>query len=700
MLLNTQAKEQPSAEDSAQTRRLSRAEKRADFGRYHLLERIAVGGMAEIFKAKLYGDHGFEKTLVIKRMLPHLARDQEFVDMFIDEARVMGRLNHPKIVQVLDYGTVNDRSYIAMEYVAGTDCLAVLQQCAKQRRRTPMGVAIQIIAEVLDALEYAHNLRDDAGEPLHIVHRDISPSNIFISSRGDVKLGDFGIVRVAARRGTTQVGILKGKYGYMAPEQVSGQITDHRSDIFSAGIVLAELLMNRRLFTAKADLDVLLQVRDARLDRLDRFGKHIPGDLREILEAALARDPALRYQDAATFRDALLYYLFDNRRMVHNAQVRRFLRRLEHEQDDTVSHSIGDPTPGAVEGTDNSGDDVTAVAKPVPEPDTSRVDEPRKVGRKRKIVFAPPPAPLVPQGLNETREEPRLPTDDAIAALPELQPSPSPPDLHVEVTARRLLDQAGSEMTAERVVADRSRRSPTPASSEQQGDLAQQSLFRVLFRLATNEETGLLVLRSKDVVREIYLVDGHPQSVTSNRAEELFGQYLVRNGVISDGELSMALAVLPKFNGHLGDSLVGLRLLTPMEVLRHLTHQVRQRVLDAFQWSEGSYEYHGGRRAADESAPLGLDAFELMGAGIFALAGDAVVQRAADLMDRRIRLVDPPPVPPEVFRFGSLTRQVCADLKRSASLKTLTDEIDDRARRILFIRVVYLLVETGLAEAE
>lgn len=240
------------------------------FGRYTLVERLATGGMAEVFKAKIVSAHGFEKLLVIKRILPHLAADKTFVAMFIDEAKLTAQLVHPKIVQVTDFGEVAGQYFIALEYVDGFDALALLRTSAQRQVRLPVPICLFIVQEVLDALDYAHNARDAEDKSMRLVHRDISPSNVFISRRGDVKLGDFGIAHAQERESKTQAGTLKGKYGYMSPEQVIGATLDGRSDLFAVGIVLAEMLMGRRLFTAPNDLDVLLMVRDGRLDRLDK----------------------------------------------------------------------------------------------------------------------------------------------------------------------------------------------------------------------------------------------------------------------------------------------------------------------------------------------------------------------------------------------------------------------------------------------
>src|SRR3954469_6533516 len=258
----------------------------SQFGRYTLLERLAVGGMAEVFRAKISSSHGFEKILVVKRILPHLAADPNFVAMFIDEAKLTAQLTHPKIVQVLDFGEVRGQFFTALEYIDGFDGLGLLRVAAQRRVHIPRALAVFIVSELLEALDYAHNARDMEGKPMQIVHRDISPSNIFISKRGDVKLGDFGIARAQDRESKTQVGTLKGKYGYMSPEQVVGAPLDGRSDLFAIGIVLAEMIMGRRLFTAPNDLDVLLMVRDGRLDRLEKYCRDLPPALGTLLRTS------------------------------------------------------------------------------------------------------------------------------------------------------------------------------------------------------------------------------------------------------------------------------------------------------------------------------------------------------------------------------------------------------------------------------
>jgi hypothetical protein len=266
--------------------------------------------MAEVFKAKISAAHGFEKVVVIKRILPNLAADKNFVSMFIDEAKLTAQLIHPKIVQVIDFGEVKGQYFIALEFIDGFDALALLRSAASKQMRLPLPIAMFINMEVLDALDYAHNASDTEGRPMRLVHRDISPSNVFIARRGDVKLGDFGIAHAQKRESKTQAGTLKGKYGYMSPEQVMGNVLDARSDLFAVGIVLAEMIMGRRLFTAANDLDVLLMVRDGRLDRLDKYAKDLPPELDTLMRKALAKRVEDRFQTAGEFRDAMGDLLF------------------------------------------------------------------------------------------------------------------------------------------------------------------------------------------------------------------------------------------------------------------------------------------------------------------------------------------------------------------------------------------------------
>src|SRR6476661_2359358 len=249
-------------------------------GPYGLVQRIATGGMAEVYLARRAGPHGFQKIVAVKRILPQLARDADFLAMFIDEARVCARLAHPNIVQVFDFGEHDGELYMAMEYVDGTTAARLVRAAAARGEDVPLEAALYIALSVLRGLDYAHNARDDDNRSLALVHRDVSPGNVLIDRSGAVKLTDFGIARAAEIERRTDAGQLKGKLGYMSPEQVVGKELDPRSDLFTVGIVFAEMVTLRPLFSGGRELDVLLRIRDADVSPLDRGGVHLPDDLR------------------------------------------------------------------------------------------------------------------------------------------------------------------------------------------------------------------------------------------------------------------------------------------------------------------------------------------------------------------------------------------------------------------------------------
>ena len=281
--------------------------------RYRILERIDSGGMAEVFKGRARAIHGIEKTVAIKRILPHLARNRKFVSMFLDEARLSVYLNHANIVQVFDIARSAGNYFIVMEYVEGSNLRTLLDQFSRQNRSFPVEHAAYVAANVCRALGYAHDRLDFQGRPLHIVHRDVSPPNVLLTVEGEVKLVDFGLARAASQLEKSDPDILKGKLGYMSPEQAWGKEVDRRADIFATGILLFEMLAGRRLFRGESDLETLELVRAARLPSLRTLNPRVPEALEVIAMKALTRDPRDRYQDARVFEDALWDFLFSTR---------------------------------------------------------------------------------------------------------------------------------------------------------------------------------------------------------------------------------------------------------------------------------------------------------------------------------------------------------------------------------------------------
>src|SRR3989338_5616370 len=238
------------------------------FGKYYLIEKLAVGGMAEIYKGKTYGVDGFEKLLVVKRILPHCCADKDFITMLVDEAKLSVTLSHANVVQVYDLGKVGDDYFISMEYINGVNLRDIVYRCRERNIKFPDELAAFIMSEVCKGLDYAHRKTDAGGVPLGIVHRDVSPQNILLSYEGEVKLVDFGIAKAAMNISHTMAGILKGKIAYMSPEQALGKTIDHRTDIFSAGIVLYEMLTGGKLFTGESQFEVLNQIRTTRINTM------------------------------------------------------------------------------------------------------------------------------------------------------------------------------------------------------------------------------------------------------------------------------------------------------------------------------------------------------------------------------------------------------------------------------------------------
>jgi len=309
------------------------------FGQYHLLDKIATGGMAEVYRARLTGAMGFEKILVIKRILDSLAKDDEFKELFQTEARIAALLSHVNIVQVFELGEHNGSLFIAMEHVNGID-LARLASRARGLGEFPVNLALFTIAEVLRALQFAHSAEHD-GKPLNVVHCDISPQNILLSFAGEVKLTDFGISRAAIQQGNQDV--IRGKYAYMSPEQVEARPLDGRSDLFSLGIVLYELLTGRRLFKARNRDETLARVRRAEVPSPRSYRPEISEDLEEFLLRTLSRHRDDRWANATDMLEALAQLIVREGHRATNNDLAAFLREVQEHVPAAPAATIAPP---------------------------------------------------------------------------------------------------------------------------------------------------------------------------------------------------------------------------------------------------------------------------------------------------------------------------------------------------------------------
>ncbi|MCW5808065.1 MAG: serine/threonine protein kinase [Deltaproteobacteria bacterium] len=278
----------------------------ARLGRYELLARLATGGMGEIFLARLEGAAGFEKLFVVKRILPHLADDARFRAMMIGEARIASKMAHPHICQVYELGETDGQLYIVMEYLEGVALLPLLRKASKEAHPLDLGFVAGVVQQVSDGLHYAHELRDRSGESMGIVHRDVTPGNIFLTDAGVAKVLDFGIAKVKDASANTQTGTVKGKYAYMAPEQLRGGAVDRRADVFALGVVIYEMLALRRLFQRKTDYLTFRAAMEQPIPDVRRYRPDVPDALAAVIERALDRDPTKRHESARALGTAVL----------------------------------------------------------------------------------------------------------------------------------------------------------------------------------------------------------------------------------------------------------------------------------------------------------------------------------------------------------------------------------------------------------
>jgi serine/threonine-protein kinase len=509
-----------------------------------------------------------------------------------------------------------------------------------------------------------------------------------------------------------------------------GQPVDGRSDLFAVGVVLAEMLMGRRLFTAPNDLDVLLMVRDARIERLGKYCRDLPPALDRIVRRALHKDPRERFPTAASFRDALGDYLYETGQRVGPPDLRAFLTDLF------------DPSPEAAERLAQEARKA-AAAKPaapaaapapvnVPMPMNVRpvapgavVDPLEVMNTERTSAEAPSLGSLMASGHEEAASEVLV---DA-AVLADVDPATS--QIMDQPTAQlgQILTAVDDGWPADEKNESSSIRGFTPAQPaplpkrpegslellpgvgkfvsgapkrppDSAGDISVITPMRLFCDLAVAGETGLLRFEVPGTVKEIFLVRGAPESVSSSLPSERFGEYLVAKEVLGRGDLELALGMLPHYNGKLGDTLVALGLLRPLDVFRLLSQQVRDRVIDVFGWTEGTFAFFRGVTNPTEGFPLGLDTFEILGAGVVMLPGEMLEQRFEPMVDYRPVATGSRRVQPEAFRIGPTPREVLELLDGERTLRAWTDQFSEPEERLTFLRSLYLLVETDLAQLD
>ncbi len=306
--------------------------------RYRVIERIASGGMAEVYRAESAGLEGFKKVVAIKRVLPHLSEKKKFIGMFLDEARVSAHLNHSNCVQVFDIGVGDNTYFIVMEFVEGADLKVVIDHQRKLGQLVPLEIALLICIKICEGLDYAHRLTDEDGKPIGIVHRDMSPPNVLITRHGEVKIVDFGLAKANSQLEQSEPGIIKGKFSYLSPEAAQGYDVDHRTDIFAVGIILWEMLAGRRLFLGDTDLDTVRQVQAAQVPSIRQYNPTVPPELDAVVQRALARERDDRHPSAQDLANDLTNILFASRQPASSFDIAHYVREALSAREEDGAH--------------------------------------------------------------------------------------------------------------------------------------------------------------------------------------------------------------------------------------------------------------------------------------------------------------------------------------------------------------------------
>jgi serine/threonine-protein kinase len=588
----------------------SKAKAPQPFGPFVLERRIAVGGSAEVFLARPKIGTQPAAHLVVKRLLRSVREGGEF-DALEREAELHRAVRHPNVVDVYGAGMVGEEPYLALEYVDGVDLYRLLGRAESEQRRFPPALAAHIAREVAEALAAVHGARDSEGNGLHIVHRDVTPSNILLSTDGSVKLGDFGIARFEHRLKPAQStgGGLKGKFGYLSPELVAGEPSDHRADLFALTAVFGEMLIGERVFPGSGQLAVLLAIRDVNIEPLRRAARHLPAGMLAVCERGLAREPDDRYADAGEFARALAGFERPSREelkktlaewVVWAKDSSELAKRIEGQIRDSVQRmqAARKRSSGAMPAVHGASEVSVVGARP----DSLSVPSGSRVKRTDGQVLEQVPfAKLI-----EMIATGDLGGEDEVAVLggdfKQIR--------EIHELARHLLPSTTA--TTSRIF--------EPGVPDYQALLRETSMLEVLSHMRQKGETGaLFVERSRNVGasvrKELYINSGRLLHVASSDREELLGEYLVRRGRLTREQLDVALGSLQKFGGRLGDTLIGLALVDAVDVFRAIRDQGRDRVAALSTWEEGLVTFYRGTAPTRVEFPLDLDLASPMMAG-------------------------------------------------------------------------------------
>ena len=646
-------------------------------GKYTLVERIGQGGMAEVWRATLRGIDGFEKQVVIKKILPRYALRPSFIQMFVQEAKLASALSHANIVQIHDLCVEAGEYYMAMEYVRGWNLLDVLERASTLRRRIPVEVAVYVAVEVCRALSYAHAVSGPDGRPLDIVHMDVSPSNVLVDVVGAVKLADFGLARATAIGQQGEVADhLRGKLAYMSPEHVAGKPVDRRADLFAVGVILYELCTVKRLFMARTALETLANVRQADIE--PRLARHpeIPLGVQAIIRKAVTASRRARYQTAGEMEDDLERFLFDARIRITGREVTAFLHTLAAggEGLEPLGSSTGSSvwTRSSVHRSGGAG----ARRDEDSSPDVS--------ARLRTLRFHL-------QRSTGSGDGP-VTYDNLLRMLGARAVSP---DEYVSVN--------GSDWVRVRdvpVLADVVARvfPAASAGSKRSGPFGVQQAIDLLSDLCLSAATGRLTVTRDQIRKSLYFRRGKVVHVTSNRKSELLGSFLVSRGVVTPEQILAALHRAGHQEEQLGSALVSLGTLRPADLARLLEEHIQLKFGELVTWDGGSWELHEGERLDNDIVSFELEPLPAMAEALRRGVDPAVLEAyARDHRERMVTLAGTPRYDVLLLRLTSRESRLLTRVStRPRSVGSLVRELGEKPEdRHVLLLVLYLLTRTG-----
>lgn len=647
-------------------------------GDYVVMERIAVGGMAEVFRAERRVPGRGLESVVIKRMLPALAAEAAAREMMRDEARLGGLVRHEGVVRVLGHGEEAGQPYLVLEHVPGVDLWRLGRALTREGKSLGVGLAAYVATCLCRALHAVHEATDERGAPLGLVHRDVSPSNVLLGVDGRVKLADFGIAQADVSRALASTAMLaraKGKLGYLSPEQVRGEPTDRRADVFAAAVIAAELLVGKPLFAGGSELAILLAIRDAQIRPLEESAHALPAELYGAVTRALAVEPDDRTPTAAALADALAPFATAPETRAR-AELGALVMPIAGTSVSGTFRAVREATPL---------DRESVGAAPV------TAETPVILYRVRTSgghILGPLSYAKVVEAI-ATRE---IGVADLVAiGSGAFSPITAHADLQRHFPASSLSETTRDQGTTTR--------------PDREHDLGPRGdgIARAIGQIMLARDSGLLLVSRGATRKELYFQKGIPEFVTSNVPSELLGEFLVARGVISRGELDMALAVMPRFEGRLGDTLTALGLVESVYLFREIAAQVLEKLLELFTWDDGHALFFRDVAPPPSGFPLGLDPYRVLQQGLerrFAAGLDR--DRLAGRGGERLVPVRPAPLGLRHATLPLSARRCLERIDRPRPLAEIVAELRDRTGRdpLAGLREVALLLALGAVAIE